>query len=693
MKKSVRTQDPSTFERKRHIYLNDRIEFTITLPKPPRSYRDIAGWDKSVRNQRWEIPPEVLSQKEYEGLDSDQQVDYLKLIYKWRTEGYWFYNHGNIEYLTGDHFFYLAFWRIDGIVPYWKDSDATFFYIEKHCTEMDNCLGWMQVTNRRDGKTGKATSILYNRISLSYNANGGIQSKTNPDAKQIFRKLVLSWQKLPAYLKPVDTGETYPTQALRFQEPSKRSTKSGKKEYKDVLNSLIDYKPAVAEAYDGSKLKYYYDDEFGKTTEVNVQERWQIVKECLVQGETVIGKSLHTTTAEEMEEKGGQAAKDLWDDSDVYAATEIGRDMTVSGLLRWFKPATHGLEGYIDEYGYSVIEDPEKPVKGINGKMIKQGSKSYIEKRRKGLTGSTLASEKRKYPLTIDEAFIEEGKLSPFDVIKLNEQLSYLGDVNTGVIKGNFVWADRDKTKVAFQPTETGRWNVLWMPPVDKRNTRVPTGRGFKPGNFDQVVSGCDPFDHKLTTDGKKSNGASYVYRKFDPFDQEKSECFVCEYVNRPATPDMFYDDILKQCVFYGCEVLVENNKIGMVNWFENNGFGSYLMARPESSHTDYSKKRQKEKGIPMSGDAVRQRAIELTESYIYQHTGLNYKDNTYGNVFFPLLLKCWLKFNPQKWTDYDEFVGASLCLFAKDRYSRGRTISKKREISRFIKTYNNRGR
>jgi len=689
MKKSARTQDPKTFLRERSVSLNDRVEFTITLPKPPRSYKDITGWDRSVKDQRWELPSEILSQTEYERLDIDQQIDYLKLIYKWRTEGYWFYNHGNVEYLTGDHFFYLAFWRIDGIVPYWKDSDSLFFYIEKHCTEKDDCLGWMQVTNRRDGKTGKATAILYNRISLSYNANGGIQSKTNPDAKGIFRKMVLSWQKLPAYLKPVDSGETYPTQALRFQEPSKRSSKTGKKEYKDVLNSLIDYKPAVEEAYDGNKLKYYYDDEFGKTTEVNVLHRWHIVKECLVQGETVIGKSLHTTTAEEMEDKGGQAAKDMWDESDVYTATELGREMTISGLLRWFKPATHGLEGYIDEYGYSVVEDPKKPVKGINGKTIKQGSRSYIEKRRKGLQGSTLASEKRKYPLTIDEAFIEEGKQSPFDVIKLNEQLSYTGTIKQP-IRGNFTWLDRDRKIVGWQPTEDGRWSVVWLPPVEERNKVIPASRGYKPSNYLKVVSGVDPFDHKLTTDGKKSNAASYVYRKYNAWDSETSDCFVCEYVNRPATPELFYEDMVKQSVFYGCELLAENNKPGIVNHFENQGFGHYLMSRPPMTHTESSKP-QKEKGIPMSGEKPRSLAVETTQTYIHTNTGYNYEKDTHGNVFFAKLLKCWIKFNPQKWTDYDEFVGAALCLLARDRYNRTREKRSGREVGNFVKTYRNR--
>lgn len=690
-KLSHRSMKPAQFERTRDIKLGGVTEFTVTLPKPPAYYK-IVNWDKDIKNQRWEIPSWILTQLEFEALDDDDQVDYLTQILNCRINGYWFYNHGNIEYLTGDHFFYLAFWRIDGIIPYWKDSDSTFFYIERHCQLLEPCLGWMQITNRRDGKTGKATSIIYNRITLNSDAFGGIQSKTNPDAKMIFKKLVRSWQKLPDYLRPTDSGDSNPSQALKFEEPAKRSSKGNKKVYKEVLNSIINYRPSVADAYDGSKLKYYYDDEYGKTTEVNVNDRWQVVKECLVQGRNVVGKSLHTTTAEEMEDKGGAAAKDMWDDSDIMDSTKKGRDFTISGLLRWFKPATLGLEGFIDSYGYSVVEDPKKPVLGIDGGKIEIGSSTYIDKRRKGLQGSKLAGEKRKYPLTIDEAFIEEGKLSPFDIIKLNEQLSYNGTLQEQPITGNFVWVDREEMVVGWHPTETGRWKIKWLPPVDKRNVKVNTPRGVKPGNFLDIVSGCDPFDHKVTTDNKKSNGASYVYRKFDPFEQELSETFVCEYVNRPATPDMFYEDMIKQCIFYGCELLCENNKIGLINWFENNGYSGYLMDRPDFTHTEYSRKRQTEKGIPMSGETVRTRAIEITEGYIYSNTGYDYENDKFGKVYFNELVKCWIKFNPQKWTDYDEFVGAVLCLFAKERYTRKKVKKRGSEVGRFVKSYK-RGR
>ena len=72
-------------------------------------------------------------------------------------------------------------------------------------------------------------------------------------------------------------------------------------------------------------------------------------------------------------------------------------------------------------------------------------------------------------------------------------------------------------------------------------------------------------------------------------------------------------------------------------------------MDRPDFTHTDYSRKRQKEKGIPMNSEAVRQRAIEVTEGFVYSNTGYDFEKDFHGKVYFNDLLKCWIKFNPQK--------------------------------------------
>ncbi len=85
---------------------------------------------------------------------------------------------------------------------------------------------------------------------------------------------------------------------------------------------------------------------------------------------------------------------------------------------------------------------------------------------------------------------------------------------------------------------------------------------------MDTIVSGNDPYDHDVTVDGTKSNAASYVFRMANPIYPRDSNMFVCEYIARPPTSYLMYEDMLKQCIFYGCQILTEDNKPGLINWF-----------------------------------------------------------------------------------------------------------------------------
>ena len=76
---SQNTQHPKDFNRKVEIRLDGVLEYTITLPKPP-SYKHIANWDKDVSDQRWRIPSEILTQRQFDALDADSQIDYYYYI-------------------------------------------------------------------------------------------------------------------------------------------------------------------------------------------------------------------------------------------------------------------------------------------------------------------------------------------------------------------------------------------------------------------------------------------------------------------------------------------------------------------------------------------------------------------------------------------------------------------------------------
>ncbi len=688
-------------------------DITVTLPSPPpKKYID--GYGLSKKNQRFtrQIPDNQV----FAFWSQEERKEFIEREWKRRTDGYWFFNNGNLEYITGLHYFYLCYWKFPVVeeielpngkkgkrkrlwLPTFTDSDRDYFYYWDHCNKDPDCYGMIHITNRRDGKTYRGTCTMYEVISRTPEALGGIQSKTGTDGKKVFRKLIKSWQKLPVFFKPVDTGESNPSKELRFEEPSKRDTKNRRKKYAEVLRSEINFGTAKEEHYDGDGLMFYYGDEVGKTdpAEAKVHDRWDIVKETLSDGSIITGKSLLTTTVEEMEKKGGKYCKIVWDNSDPNNKNDIGQ--TESGLYKYFKPAYYGFRGddkgssdetksFIDEYGYSNWQE----------------AKEYLERRRQGKTGASLSSQKRKYPFTEAECFIIDNKQSPFDTDRIYSQIEHNEGLSGGFInRGNFEWKVKDR-EVVFYPSETGRWEIVWMPP-DPNNPNKSKRNGVannvvweynkpRPKNTN-IVSGVDPFDHKDTTDDRKSDASSHVYLKLNPLDPENTDLFVSQYINRPPTPEMFYEDMIKQCFFYSCEILSENNKIGLINYFRQRGYDKFLMKRPEPTHTAYSKKHQKEFGIPMTGVDAREALVNAITSYVYNNVGrFESEDNrevVYGRMYFQNTLYEWVEFEPDNWTPYDASVSSGLTLLAKNKYIKPKEAAPE-QSPQFFREYITRG-
>jgi hypothetical protein len=205
---------------------------------------------------------------------------------------------------------------------------------------------------------------------------------------------------------------------------------------------------------------------------------------------------------------------------------------------------------------------------------------------------------------------------------------------------------------------------VSWHPKPEDRNAKRSGGGHWFPSGTTNVA-GVDPYDHRVTTDSKKSDAASYVYKKYSPWDN--GECFVSEYINRPATPELFYEDMIMQMVYFSGELLVENNKPGVINYFRQRGYLGYLMKRPEETMTKYSVKQQ-EVGIPMTGEAARDALVNGLVSYVYDSIGYNPERDAYGICPFENLLDNWLNFDVLKWTDYDPTVASGLAILASKK-------------------------
>ncbi len=636
-------------------------EYTIYLPDPP-DFKDIPNVNMAQEKQMFYAPSVPAGIDEW---DVKSREAFEDEEWKRRKEGYWFFNNGNIEYMAPNHYFYCGWWNIDIGLPHFVDSDRDWFYLWKYTKENPKARGMINIENRRGGKTWRGTSVVYEEVSKTPNSHGGIQSKNNTDGGKVFQKLVFSWKKLPYFFKPVDIGESYPKTKIEFTEPSKRDTKNQRKKYSKVLESFIDFENAKEEAYDGTKQLVNYQDEIGKCVDINVNERIQIVKECVMDGTDIVGKILATTTVEEMEKKGGKYCKKVWDGADPTNLLPNGE--TQNGLLRYFKPADYGLRGK-DEHGVPFIDS--------FGYSDRERTKKFIESRRKAMKNrDDVTSDRRKYPLYIHDCWVSDSKKSTYDTTKITDQLEFNLEIpDTAIAVGNLVWRGGEQdTFVDFHHDTNGRWRILWMPPHHDRNKQILRGNKKAPGNIEAGCFGLDPYDNKLTVDDRKSDAAAYGFRRFDPLNPHESGIFVVEYVNRPKAPEIMWEDMIKMCVFYGWEILVESQKQGTINWFRQRGYDKYLMhaGNPEIP------------GVAMTVD-VQQTIIDYTESYILNKVGWIETEGQApikGRLYFDKLLECWMEFSPElKWTKFDSMVGGGLALIG----ARNKLHKKKAEFKGF---------
>jgi hypothetical protein len=670
-------------------------DIDITLPKLP-SKTKILFSNKVKKNQKWErlqLPDSFFwekSQNEY----TEEEIDWLNEDADRRLNGVWFMNNGVATYLTGVHYFYLQWCKIDIGYPEYRDRDRRFFTYWQACVTDPKCYGMIMVKHRREGATFKGAAIVLEYVTRNRNANGGLLSKTGADAKEFFYKLVKMFRGLPQFYQPMIAGTDNPKTVLEFDKPGERITKKTRTvQMSDALESKIEYKNTAENSFDSYKLARFVCDEGGKWEEANVYKNWQVVKPTLAS--KVLGKAFFPSTVNEMTRKGGANFKVIWDGSDPN--DRPANNQTIEGLYRYFTPAYDGLEYgnqiFIDEYGMSIIETPEKPIMGINGDWIEIGAKDFLQNIRNSLKDRTnaLAEHKRQYPWTPEEAFrVEIGNCS-FDAEKLYQQREW-NDLYTGklITPGNFVWTKGFGSNVDFVPSKTGRWKITWVPNKDKQNIISHNRMGkIMPGNIESIVAGADPYDHSQTTGGRGSKGASYVFRTYNPI-IEGTYQFVCQYIYRPSTVFEFYEDILRQCIFYGCQILVENNKIGMINWFEEHGYKHFLMRRPESTHTQ-SSRRQTTLGIPTSGDVVRDGLISNLEKYVVDCCGYDLETGEGGTLFFNELVEDLLLFEANDWQKYDATVAAGLTLLATQKAVR--KDEPIREDFQLVKTYNSSGK
>ena len=657
---------------------------------------------------KWEYTPlpkelkkikTIFDWEEYPLDFKETWYDYIDTEFNRREKGFWFYNNSKSVYLTGSHYMYLQWSKIDVGKPDFREANRLFYIFWEACKADVRSYGMCYLKNRRSGFSFMASGETVNLATLNSDSRYGILSKSGPDAKTMFTdKVVPISVNYPFFFKPIQDGMDRPKTELAYRVPATKFTRRKIEMGSEIselqgLDTTIDWKNTGDNSYDGEKLKLLVHDESGKWERPNnIENNWRVTKTTLRLGSRIIGKCMMGSTSNALD-KGGRNFKKLYDDSNVTQRNANGQ--TRSGLYSLFIPMEWNYEGYIDSYGIPVFDTPKKSVEGPQGEDIYLGVIKYWQNEVDGLKNDADALNEfyRQFPRTTKHAFRDESKQSLFNLTKIYQQIDYNEDISSKklVTQGNFQWENGIKdTRVMFYPNNKGRFFITWVPNSIIQNRRIDKNGIKYPGNEHMGAFGCDPYDISGTVDKRGSNGSLHGLTKFS-MEEAPANHFFLEYIARPQTAEMFFEDVLMACVFYGMPILVENNKPRLLYHFKRRGYRGFAMNRPDKIWNKLSVTEKEIGGIPNSSEDIKQAHAAAIESYVETMIGFN--GDSYGDLYFQRTLEDWARFNINNRTSHDASISSGLALMACNKNRYAPVSRKKREpIELGIKKYNNSG-
>jgi len=650
----------------------------IGLPLEPKSVyvHQKKKWVKQEYPKELQRIKNIFDWRNYPEEQKDQWFDYIDEEFKRREEGFWFMNNNKPTWITGTHYMYLQWSKIDVGAPDYREANRLFYIFWEACKADKRCYGMCYLKNRRSGFSFMSSAEAVNLATLASDSRYGILSKTGADAKKMFTdKVVPISINYPFFFKPIQDGMDRPKSELAYRVPASKFTRkkiTTNEKLEDIkgLDTTIDWKNTGDNSYDGEKLNLLVHDESGKWERPdNILNNWRVTKTCLRLGSRIVGKCMMGSTSNALD-KGGDNFKKLYNASDVSKRNKNGQ--TKSGLYSLFVPMEWNYEGFIDEHGIPVFDNPESDVFDPHGELIDIGIIEHWQNEAEGLKQDHDALNEfyRQFPRTTEHAFRDETKNSIFNLVKIYEQIDYNEGIGNSAVltTGNFQWVNGVKdSQVIFYPDQNGRFKISWTPPQHMQN-KIVLKNGIKwPANEHMGAFGCDSYDISGTVDGEGSKGALHGLTKFS-MEDAPANTFFLEYLARPQTAEIFFEDVLMALVFYGMPILCENNKPRLLYYLRRRGYRGYSMNRPDKIWNKLSVAEKEVGGIPNSSEDIKQAHAAAIEMYIQDHVGLR-RDGTYGDLYFNRTLNDWAGFDINKRTKFDASISSGLAIMANNRH------------------------
>lgn len=628
-----------------------------------------------------------------------------------RDNGEWWRIKGQDVFITGVNWYYLNFWHIEaGGLPEFRIVDVEDFLFTDFVARDPNAYGDFKIKPRREGGTERALCIGYEGATRYREAHFGNMANDDKRAAKNFKRLIKAHRKMIWFFKPINKGSDNVQKELRFEEPEQKLSRNNYKEVSarqnsyDPLGGYIDYAASTKGAYDGDRNFTFLYDEVCKIFKYDPNEQWEILKPTFEKrgGMQIIGKAKLLSTVEEFANgKSVEYATKMWDDSDPTKRDGNGR--TANGLYRYFRSALVLAEP--DEFGFPKTEEFLKWYQGTE--------KAFLDK--KDYRG--LSRWKRKYPMDVNDALqLPDNECILFPAL-LEERLR---QIKEGKLWNNAIDPNPHKAVYGQLVWENGikYGRVKWIPAIDQSNTTAKEARwcisehpaipnagmnNKKPANYKTYSCGIDPIDTKSVggdnrlslmgiTVKSKFNGlidseANGIEVSIDENDGSKdilnpeamrTNRIVCDYQYRQDDPDDAFDDIVKTLYYFGCQGMVETNRVYVRNKFreakKENWLANEILVLQSNLRQTRGFKGQ-DKGINSN-----------TKTNEFSNEALiEYVENYWKIIDHPRVLKCMRGFagNAASRTKSDLTVSFGWCL-AQDVDPRYKPKTEESEIFKF---------
>lgn len=671
---------------------------TIRIPDAPETEQILyANLPRSEQKWKRIELPDFFETVEYDKsgnlLLTPQQRQYADQEVKRCKEGVFAMIGGKIRFLSKKYYFYLQYYVLeDGTAPQFREADRLFFLFLEYWQKIDWCLGIIRIKKRRQGASSQECSNLLYEAIFFRNSNCGLISKTKEDSKDTFTQMVTAaYRQLPAFLKPKQVNKEDSVTELVFAYKS-QTIKGGTAEtvkQEEGHNSRINYKAPVLNAYDRGRMSYVLGDEFGKLPlDVPASQLLSIISKTLVKGVKKVGWISMPSTVNEMTKGGGAEYRKIWDYADQFK-----RKPTINRIVRFFQPAYEAYEGFIDEFGDSVVGEPTKEqynylvsnwvkhdefgeqVSELNEQDIRLGAKIYVmTKRRDGLTGIGLEEEIRMNPCSEEEAFMYAGQGCEFNSVNIQNQIKDLEEnppywrQSRLVMKKETTKAllpnkpDRIKTSIGYMDDAKGGWFILEEP--NKPNHFKQSGDYFEPLNKMMYQIGVDTTQDKIAIAG--SNPAITVFKKSCIIDGEETGLYPVALWVSPTRLDIHFDEeVLKAAMWYGCEVNYEiDRRTDFYRYFCKMNCQSFLTWTPKIMRNPLKPNKPLEYGS-RSGDPFQlAQMLQISKWYIDGTDNEVFNGHVHRIKSIPLLKQA-LSYDHNDRTKSDLFVSLQMALVA----------------------------